>query len=233
LMARLGYASYVAQGGDWGAIVTDLMGVKAPPELLGIHSNMPGVVPPEISSRFGFAHADPPPDGLSADERRAYEELTDVFTSGVAYALQMAVRPQTLYGIADSPAGLAAWMLDHDAKSYEDISHAFLDDSPIGGLTRDEVLDNVTFTWLTNTGISSARLYWENKLGFFDVKDVVVPAAVTVFPRELYESPRSWAERAYPKLVYFNAVDRGDHFAAWQEPQLFAEELRAAFHWLR
>jgi pimeloyl-ACP methyl ester carboxylesterase len=229
LMERLGYSSYVAQGGDWGAIVTDLMGVKAPPELAAIHSNMPGVVPPEISSRFGFAHADPAPDGLSADEQRAYGELTDVFTLGVAYALQMGVRPQTLYGIADSPAGLAAWMLDHDAKSYEDISHAFLDDAPVGGLTRDEVLDNITFTWLTNTGISSARLYWENKLGFFDVKNVNVPAAVTVFPRELYETPRSWSERAYPKLMYFNEVDRGDHFAAWQEPQLFTEELRAAF----
>jgi pimeloyl-ACP methyl ester carboxylesterase len=233
LMARLGYASYVAQGGDWGAIVTDLMGVKAPPELLGIHSNMPGVVPPEISSRFAFVHADPPPDGLSADELRTYGELTDVFTLGVAYAVQMGVRPQTLYGIADSPAGLAAWMLDHDAKSYEDISHAFLDGAPVGNLTRDEVLDNITFTWLTNTGISSARLYWENKLGFFDVKNVVVPASVTVFPRELYQAPRSWTEQAYPKLRYFNEVDRGDHFAAWQEPQLFAEELRAGFRWLR
>jgi pimeloyl-ACP methyl ester carboxylesterase len=233
LMKRLGYKKFVAQGGDWGAIITDMMGVQAPPELLGIHSNMPGVVPPEIQQGLAPLRADPPPSGLSADESRAYEQLSTVFTKGVSYSVEMGVRPQTLYGLADSPIGLAAWMLDHDAKSYEDISHAFVDGQPVGGLTRDEVLDNITLTWLTNTGVSSGRLYWESKLGFFDVKGVSVPAAVSVFPRELYQAPRSWAEKAYPNLIYFNEVDRGDHFAAWQEPQLFSEEVRAGFRPLR
>jgi pimeloyl-ACP methyl ester carboxylesterase len=233
LMKRLGYTQFVAQGGDWGAVVTDLMGVQAPPGLLGIHTNMPGVFPPDIAKRFAPLHADPPPPGLSADESRAYEQMSRVYTQGIGYAVEMGLHPQTLYGLADSPIALAAWMLDHDAKSYEDISHAFVDEHPVGGLTRDEVLDNITLTWLTNTGISSGRLYWENKLGFFDVKNVSVPAAVSVFPRELYQAPRSWAESAYPNLIYFNEVDRGDHFAAWQEPQLFSEEVRAGFRSLR
>ena len=233
LMERLGYSRYVAQGGDWGAIITDLMGVQAPAGLLGIHSNMPGAVPADISARLGPMRADDPPSDLPADERRAYEQLRRVYTQGIGYAVEMGLRPQTLYGLADSPVALAAWMLDHDAQSYEDITRAFVDVRPVGGLTRDEVLDNITLTWLTNTGISSGRLYWENALGFFDVKQVSVPVAVSVFPGELYQAPRRWAEAAYPGLVYFNEVDRGGHFAAWQEPQLFTEEVRAGFRSLR
>jgi pimeloyl-ACP methyl ester carboxylesterase len=234
LMKRLGYTRFVAQGGDWGAVIVDLMGVQAPPELLGIHVNMPGILPPEIAQRFAPVNVAPAPPGLSDDEQRCYEDLGDVYTKGIGYAIQMLLRPQTLYGIADSPAGLAAWMLDHDARSYEDITHAFVDGRPVGNLTRDEVLDNITLTWFTNTGISSARLYHENVLGFFDAKGVSsVPVAVSVFPRELYQAPRSWTEQAYPNLIYYNAVDRGDHFAAWQEPQLFSEEVRAGLRSLR
>ncbi len=233
LMKRLGYTSFVAQGGDWGAVIVDLMGVQAPAELLGIHSNMPGVLPPEIAQGFAPLAVAPAPAGLSAEEQRAYEQVTYMYTKGIGYAVQMLLHPQTLYGIADSPAGLAAWIADHDAQSYLDITSAFVEGQPVGNLTRDEVLDNITLAWLTNTGVSSARLYHENAFGFFDAKGVSVPAAVTVFPKELYQPPRSWTERAYPNLIYFNEVDRGGHFAAWQEPQLFSEEVRAAFRSLR
>ena len=236
LMRRLGYSRYVAQGGDWGAQITDVMGAEAPPELLGIHSNMPGTVPPEISMALAsnvLGAGDPPPSGLTADEQRAYDRLSFLFTKGIGYALEMGLRPQTLYGLADSPIALAAWMLDHDALSLDDIARAFVDEESVGNLTRDEVLDNITMTWLTNTGVSSGRLYWENTLGFFDVKGATVPAAVTVFPNELYRAPRSWTERAYPNLIYFNEVAEGNHFAAWQEPEIFTNELRAAFKSLR
>jgi pimeloyl-ACP methyl ester carboxylesterase len=230
LMRRLGYTRFVAQGGDWGAVVTDVMGAEAPPELLGIHSNMPATVPPEVSQ--ALASGGPAPSGLSAEESRAWEQLKFFYTTGIGYATEMGLRPQTSYGLADSPVALAAWMLDHDAHSYEDIARAFEGD-PVGNLTRDEVLDNITLTWVTNTGVSSGRLYWENKLGFFDVKGVSVPAAVSVFPRELYQAPRSWTEQAYPHLIYFNEVGKGNHFAAWQEPNLFTTEVRGAFRSLR
>ena len=233
LMKRLGYTRFVAQGGDWGALIVDLMGVQAPRELLGIHSNMPAVLPPEIASGFAPLVVAPAPAGLSAEEQRCYEQVSYVYTKGIGYVVQMLLHPQTLYGIADSPAGLAAWIADHDAQSYLDITSAFVDGQPVGNLTRDEVLDNITLTWLGNTGVSSARLYHENAFGFFDAKGVSVPAAVTVFPKELFQAPRSWAERAYPNLIYFHEVDRGGHFAAWQEPQLFSEELRAGFRSLR
>jgi pimeloyl-ACP methyl ester carboxylesterase len=231
LMKRLGYTKFVAQGGDWGAIVVDHMGVQAPPELLGIHTNMPNVIPPDID-KAAFAGA-PAPAGLSADEKLAYERLSFVYAKGIGYGFQMGLRPQTLYGIADSPVGLAAYFLDHDARSYEMIARVF--DGQSEGLTRDDVLDNITITWLTNTFISGARLYWENKLAsFFDVKGVTaVPVAVSVFPDELYPAPRSWAERAYPKLIHFNKLDKGGHFAAWEQPELFVKELRTAFKTLR
>jgi pimeloyl-ACP methyl ester carboxylesterase len=235
LMDRLGYERYVAQGGDWGAQITDVMGAEAPPGLVGIHSNMPGTVPPAISKILAsrvLGAGDPPPTGLSADEQRAYDRLDFLYTKGLGYSIEMGHRPQTLYGLADSPVALAAWMLDHDARSLEDIASAFAG-KPVGNLTRDEVLDNITMTWVTNTGMSSGRLYSENTLGFFDVKDVKVPAAISVFPNELYQAPRSWAEQAYPKLIYFNEVNAGNHFAAWQEPEIFTNELRAGFRPLR
>lgn len=233
LMKRLGYRKFVAQGGDWGAIIVDEMGVQAPPELLGIHTNMAGVISPEVDKAAGAGA--PTPSGFSDDERRAYERLKFVYAKGVGYAYQMGLRPQTLYGISDSPVGLAAYMLDHDAWSLELIARAF--DGHPGGLSRDDVLDNITLTWLTNTGVSSARLYWERLssggFGFFNVKGVSIPVAVSAFPDELYQAPRSWTERAYPKLIYYNKLDKGGHFAAWEQPKLLVEELRAGLRSLR
>jgi pimeloyl-ACP methyl ester carboxylesterase len=229
LMSRLGYTQYVAQGGDWGNAVTEQMALLKPPGLLGIHTNMPATLSPDISKAIQVG--DRTPEGLSADEKEAYEVLVHFFATGTGYASEMANRPQTLYGIVDSPVGLAAWMIDHDLASYELIARAFVGEP--GGLSRDDVLDNVTHYWLTNTGISSARLYWESHLAFFDVKGVEIPVGVTVFPDELYPAPRSWAEKAYPKLIHFNEVDEGGHFAAWEQPEIFSEEIRATFRSLR
>ena len=229
LMTRLGYTKYVAQGGDWGAVITDELGVQAPPELLGIHTNMPGAAPPEIDQ--AALAGDPPPPGLSAEERQVFDQLAFFYAHDLAYALEMGTRPQTLYGIADSPVGLAAWILDHDTRSYELIARVF--DGQSEGLTRDDVLDNITLYWLTNTAVSSARLYWENKLAFFAPKGVVVPVAVSVFPDDLCPPPRSWAEAAYPKLIHYNRLDKGGHFAAWEQPEIFCDEVRTGFRSLR
>jgi pimeloyl-ACP methyl ester carboxylesterase len=232
LMKRLGYTKFVAQGGDWGAIITDLMATQGHPELIGIHSNMPGVFSADID-KAALSGA-PAPTGLSADEKLAYERVALVYAKGIGYGYQMGLRPQALYGIADSPVGIAGYFLDHDARSLTMISRA-VDEQP-EGLTRDDVLDNITLTWLTNSFISAARLYWEcfaNQISFFGVKGVSIPVAVSVFPDELYPAPRSWAERAYPKLIYYNKLDKGGHFAAWEQPALFSTELRAAFRSLR
>jgi pimeloyl-ACP methyl ester carboxylesterase len=229
LMERLGYDRYVAQGGDWGNAVTEQLALLKPDGLLGIHTNMPATLSPEISQ--GVQSGAPAPDGLSADEQKAYDILVHFFATGTGYAAEMGNRPQTLYGIVDSPIGLAAWMLDHDEASYQLIARAFAG-SP-GGLSRDDVLDNVTHYWLTNSGISSARLYWESKLGFFDVKGVELPVGITVFPDELYPAPRSWAEQAYPKLIHYGVADEGGHFAAWEQPQKLSEEVRETFRSLR
>jgi pimeloyl-ACP methyl ester carboxylesterase len=234
LMKRLGYTSYVAQGGDWGAFVVDQMGLQAPAGLLAIHTNMAATVPADVDK--ALQAGDPPPSGLSAEERRAYEQLERTFKQ-VEYARYMAARPQTLYGIADSPVGLAAWLLDHndaDGQPAAAVTSALnRTTSATGELTRDEILDNITLYWLTNTGVSASRLYWEYRGGFFNAKGVSIPVAMTVFPGEQYQAPRSWAEKAYPNLIYFNEVDKGGHFAAWEQPQLFSEEVRAAFRSLR
>ena len=239
LMKRLGYERFVAQGGDFGALISDVMGEQAPPELLGIHTNLPGTVPKEIAK--ALQSANPPPAGLSDEERQAYLQLKDVNPKHFAYAYMMSTRPQTLYGLSDSPIQLAAWLFDHGdgwAQPAATITSAVLGRTvngySAGAVTRDDVLDNFTLYWLTNTGISAARGYWENKgRSVFGVFNVSIPVAMTVFPGELYQAPKSWAERAYAKLVYFNKVDKGGHFAAWEQPQLFAEELRAGFRTLR
>jgi pimeloyl-ACP methyl ester carboxylesterase len=229
LMQRLGYTRYVAQGGDWGNCITELMALQAPPGLLGIHTNMAATVPGDID-KAAFSGA-PPPAGLAADELHAYEQLAFFYKHGLGYAIEMANHPQTLYGIADSPVGLAAWIIDHDARSYELIARVF--DGQTEGLTRDDILENITLYWLTNTAISSARLYWEYKGGFFDVRNVAIPVAVSAFPDEIYQAPRSWTEKAYPKLIYYNRLPKGGHFAAWEQPQIFSEELRLSFRSLR
>ncbi|HKR59249.1 MAG TPA: epoxide hydrolase [Pyrinomonadaceae bacterium] len=232
LMKRLGYTKYVAQGGDWGAIITERMGAQAPQGLAGIHTNMANVIPPDIDAA-AFSGA-PAPADLSTDEKAAYDELKFVYAKGIGYGFQMGLRPQTLYGIADSPVGLAAYFLDHDARSYALIARVF--DGQTEGLTRDDVLDNITLTWLTNTGVSGGRLYWENwGSSFFAVKgvDASIPVAVSVFPDELYPAPKSWAERAYPKLVYYKKHDKGGHFAAWEQPKALVDDLRAGFRSLR
>jgi pimeloyl-ACP methyl ester carboxylesterase len=226
---RLGYTRFVAQGGDWGNAVTEQMALLAPPALLGMHTNMAATVPADVAKALQFG--DPAPSGLSADERHAYDQLDFFYKHGLGYAQEMMHRPQTLYGMADSPVGLAAWILDHDARSYARIARVF--DGQAEGLTRDDVLDNITLYWVTNTAVSSARLYWENTLNFFAPKHVALPVAVSVFPDEIYAAPRSWAERAYSKLIYYNKLNKGGHLAAWEQPQLFSEELRAAFKSLR
>jgi pimeloyl-ACP methyl ester carboxylesterase len=229
LMQRLGYKRYVAQGGDWGNAVTEQMALLTPPGLLGIHTNMPATVPDNIANALKFG--DPAPASLSPDEKHAFDQFDFFYKHGLGYAQEMAGRPQTLYGIEDSPIGLASWMLDHDAASLALISRVF--DGQSEGLSRDDVLDNVTLYWLTNTGISSARLYWENKLNFFAPKHVTIPVAVSVFPDELYAAPRSWTEQAYPKLIHYNRLPKGGHFAAWEQPQAFTDEVRASFQSLR
>ena len=229
LMKRLGYGEFVAQGGDWGASITQLMALQAPAQVLGIHTNMAGTVPAAILAVA--TSGGPPPAGLAGDELHAFEQLSDFYTKHLGYAVEMSNRPQTLYGLNDSPIGLAAWILDHDKDSYEIIAPAF--DGHPGALTRDDILDNITLYWLTKTGVSSGRLYWENKLGFFDVKNVTVPVGVSAFAHEIYTAPRSWSEKAYPKLVYYKKHDVGSHFAAWEQPKLFCEDVRATFQSLR
>jgi pimeloyl-ACP methyl ester carboxylesterase len=231
LMKRLGYTRFVAQGGDWGGVVVDMMAVEGAPELIGIHTNMPGAVPGDVWK--AVAAGGPEPSGLSDEERQRYEKLKGWFAKEVGYAIQMGLRPQTLYGIADSPIGLAAWMIDHDLLSYQAISRLFVDGTAYGALTRDDVLDNITLSWLTTTGISAGRLYWENKLSFFEPKGVSIPVAVSVFPDEIDSVPRSWAEKAYPKLIHYNQLPEGGHFAAWEQPEFLVNEVREGLRSLR
>jgi pimeloyl-ACP methyl ester carboxylesterase len=234
LMQRLGYTKYVAQGGDWGNAVSEIMALQQPPGLLGIHTNMAATVPPDVSK--ALALGGPPPAGLSPDEQHAWDQLADFYKNGLGYALEMNNRPQTLYGLVDSPVGLAAWILDHDIRSYRMIARAF--DGKLEGLTRDDVLDNITLYWLTNTAISSAQLYWDTAHnlpggGFFDVRGIKIPVAVSAFAEEIYQAPKSWAEKAYPKLIHYNSLPKGTHFAAWEQPELFVREMRESFKSLR
>jgi pimeloyl-ACP methyl ester carboxylesterase len=229
LMTRLGYTRYVAQGGDWGNAVTEQMALQRPPGLIGIHTNMPATLPDDIANALGSGG--PPPSGLSADEKYAWDQLDYFYKHGLGYAQEMAGRPQTLYALADSPVGLAAWMIDHDIASHRLIARVFNGERE--GLTRDDILDNATLYWLTNTAVSSARLYWESKLAFFAPKQVMLPTAVSVFPDEIYAAPESWTRRAYPNLIHYNRLPKGGHFAAWEQPQLFTEEMRVSFKPLR
>jgi pimeloyl-ACP methyl ester carboxylesterase len=234
LMQRLGYTKYVAQGGDWGNAISEVMALQQPPGLLGIHTNMAATVPPDVSK--ALAMGGPPPAGLSPEEKYAWDGLDDFYKNGLGYALEMNNRPQTLYGIVDSPVGLAAWMIDHDIRSYQMIARAF--DGKPEGLSRDDVLDNITLYWLTNTAISSAQLYWDTRHnlpagGFFDVRGIKIPVAVSAFAEEIYQAPKSWAEKAYPKLIHYNRFPKGGHFAAWEQPEYFVTDLRAGFKSLR
>ncbi|MBS1665378.1 MAG: epoxide hydrolase [Bacteroidetes bacterium] len=231
LMKRLGYTRFVAQGGDWGDAVTEQMAVLAPPELLGIHTNMAATLPPEVSKALATGGPKPTTNISTPDEEHAWEQLDSFWKHGLGYALEMSARPQTLYGLQDSPIGLAAWMMDHDIRSTELITRVFAGQTE--GLTKDDILDNITLYWLTGTAISSARLYWENKLAFFDIKNITIPVAVSAFPDEIYQAPKTWAEKAFPKLIHYNKLEKGGHFAAWEQPVVFTQELRESFRSLR
>ena len=234
LMQRLGYTRYVAQGGDWGNAISEVMALQQPPGLLGIHTNMAATVPPDVSK--ALAAGGPAPAGLSPEEKHAWDQLDDFYKNGLGYAIEMNNRPQTLYALTDSPVGLAAWMLDHDIRSYRMIARVF--DGKAEGLSRDDVLDNITLYWLTNTAISSAQLYWDTAHnlpagGFFDVRGVKLPVGVSAFAEEIYQAPKSWAEKAYVKLLHYSSHPQGTHFAAWEQPALFVSDLRATFKSLR